>query len=78
MFIPTKEFMGLGSLSKLTTLRISNSFLPDIDFTEADARIMFSGLGALENLTIKLRAQKRLPSVSQTHFASHIAVLSQT
>ncbi|KAH0382196.1 hypothetical protein KCU92_g6508, partial [Aureobasidium melanogenum] len=57
MFIPTKEFMGLGSLSKLTTLRISNSFLPDIDFTEADARIMFSGLGALENLTIKLRAQ---------------------
>ncbi|CAD0097076.1 unnamed protein product [Aureobasidium mustum] len=56
VLMPPKQFLALGALTNLSTLRIGDSFLPDITFTGADARTMFSGLGALENLTISLSA----------------------
>lgn len=61
MPIPPKQFLALGSLPKLSTLRLGDSFLPDINFTEADARTMFSGLGVLENLAIGLHASNDSP-----------------
>lgn len=56
MTIPPKEFLALGSLPQLVTLKIGSVFYLDAgeSFTEEHARVMFSGLTALEELCIAL------------------------